>query len=81
MLSCEILQIFKNTIFYRIPLVGASGKGHEGKNLAVLSFNIGINHRCFRKMPIKKNNEITTIAETFIVSLVVFEAGFLVNVL
>ena len=60
--SCEISQIFKNIFFNKTPLVAASGRVCEETSLVKIlqssHFNIfGINHRCFRKIPIKKNNE------------------------
>ena len=60
--SCEISQIFKNTFFNKTPLVAASGRVCEETSLVKIlqscHCNIfGINHRCFRKIPIKINNE------------------------
>ena len=63
--SCEIMQIFKYTFFFhRTPPVAASGlvkillTTSLVKILQSCHFNIfGINHRCFRKMPNKNDNE------------------------
>ena len=60
--SYEISQIFKNTFFNKTPLVAVSGRVCEETSLVKIfqscHFNIfGINHRCLRKIPIKKNNE------------------------
>ena len=53
--SCEISQIFKSTFSYRTPPVAASGLE---KTFHSCHFNIfGVNHRCFRKIPNKKDNE------------------------
>ena len=60
--SCEISQIFKNTFFNKTPLVAASGRVCEETSLVKILQSchgniFGINRRCFRKIPIKKNNE------------------------
>ena len=61
--SCEILQIFKNTFFtehlWWLLLEGVCEGTSLVKILQSCHFNIfGMNHRCFRKRPIKKNNEL-----------------------
>ena len=58
----EILWIFKNIFFTEhlqcLVLEGVCEGTSFVKVLQSCHFNIfGINHRCFRKMPIKKNNE------------------------
>ena len=56
--SCEISQIFKNTLFNKTPLMAASGRVCEETVLVkILQSCLGINHRWFRKIPVKKNNE------------------------
>ena len=56
--SCEISQIFKNTFFNKTALVAASGRVCEETILVkILQSCVGINHRCFRKILVKKNNE------------------------
>ena len=54
----EIWQIFKDTFFNKTPLMAASGRVCEETILVkILQFCLGINHRCFRKIHVKKNNE------------------------
>ena len=62
MFSREILEIFKNSFFTEqlrwLILEGFCEGTSLVKILQFCHFNIfGINNRCFRKMPIKKNNE------------------------
>ena len=62
MLSCEIYENIKNTIvteYLRWLLLEGVCEGTSlVRILQSCYFNIfEINHRCFRKMPIKKNNE------------------------
>ena len=62
MFYCEISQIFKNTFFTEHLRWLLQEGVCEGTSLVKILqscyFNIfGINHICFRKMPIKKNND------------------------
>ena len=76
MFSYEISQIFKSTFFYRtlwwLLLKGVCQGTSLVKILQSCHSNIfRINHRCFRKMPIKKNNELSRLLKSL--SFLLFE--------